>query len=157
MRLFWRRQWNELVWLNNNCSCSASLKSTCLLLLLLKTAAQAKVGKTILFIICFRNPTSTCSSEYWRKHNSEKHPKVDFSLKPIQGSGVKYSVEKDIQHSKLGRQETPCKIRRTAPWFLKLQWLSCGRCSGMPNSGSSRRKLVEQTVILVRINLVQHT
>ena len=38
-----------------------------LLLLLLKPAAQAQVGKTKLFINCFRNPTSTCTTENWKK------------------------------------------------------------------------------------------
>ena len=34
-----------------------------LLLLLLKPPAQAQVGKTKLFINCFRNPTSTGATE----------------------------------------------------------------------------------------------
>ena len=38
-----------------------------LLLLLLKPAAQAQVGKTKLFINCFRNRTSTCATENWRE------------------------------------------------------------------------------------------
>ena len=34
------------------------------------------MGKTKLFINCFRNPTSTCATKNWRKHNSGKqlHP-----------------------------------------------------------------------------------
>ena len=34
-----------------------------LLLLLLKPAAHAQVGKTKLFVNCFRNPTSTCATK----------------------------------------------------------------------------------------------
>ena len=41
-----------------------------MLLLLLKPAAQAKVGKTKLIINFFRNPTCICATENWRKHNS---------------------------------------------------------------------------------------
>ena len=40
------------------------------LLLILKPAAQAQVGKTKLFINCFRNPTSTCVTKKRRKDNS---------------------------------------------------------------------------------------
>ena len=38
-----------------------------------------------------------------------------------------------------------------------LQWMSCGRSSSRSNSGRSRWKLTEQTVIRVLNNLVQHT
>ena len=34
-----------------------------IILLLLKPAAQAQVGKTKLILNCFRNPTSTCATE----------------------------------------------------------------------------------------------
>ena len=49
------------------------------------------------------------------KHNSGKQPTVDFSLKIIQCSGAKHSVEKVIPHTNLGRQETPDKLGRPTP------------------------------------------
>ena len=64
------------------------------LLLLLKTAAQAQVGKIKVFINCFRNPTSSLVTENWRKHNSGKQPTVDCSLEPDHCSGVKHSIGK---------------------------------------------------------------
>ena len=67
-----------------------------LLLLLLKPAAEAQVGKTRQFLNCFLNPTSTWATENWRKHNSGKQPSVDCTPKPIQRSGVKTSDGKAI-------------------------------------------------------------
>ena len=64
-----------------------------LLSLLLKTAAQVQVGKTKLFINCFRNPTSTCATENWRKNYSWKQPTVDCMLEHIQRSGIKQCRE----------------------------------------------------------------
>ena len=107
-------------------------------LLLLKPAAQAQVGKIKLFINCFRNPTSTCETKNWRKHNSGKQPTVDCTLELIQLSGVKHRVGKVILHSNLGRQERPSKLGRSTPWYFKLQWMSCGRSSDMSNSNRSR-------------------
>ena len=48
-------------------------------LLLLKQAEQAQVKKTPLCLNCFRNPTSTCATGSWRKHNSVKKP-TDWML-----------------------------------------------------------------------------
>ena len=76
-----------------------------LLLLLVKPAAQAKVGKTKLFINCFRNPTSTCATENWTKHHSGKHRTVDCTLESIQRSSVKHSVGKVITQSNLSRRK----------------------------------------------------
>ena len=42
------------------------------LLLLLKPAEQAQVGKTELFINWFRNPKSTYSTENWKKTQRSK-------------------------------------------------------------------------------------
>ena len=97
-------------------------------LLLLKPAAQAKVAKTKLFISCCQ-PTYTCVTENWRKHNSGKLRTVDCTLEPIQRSSIKHSVGKAIPHSNLGQQETPCKLGRSTPWYFKLQWMSCSRSS----------------------------
>ena len=102
-------------------------------------------------------PTSTCATENWRKHNSVKQRTVACILESIQRSGVKHNVRKVIPHSNLGRQETHCKLERCTSWYFKLQWLSCGRSSSMSNTSRSRWKVAEQTVIRVRINLVQHT
>ena len=99
------------------------------------------------FINCSRNPTSTCTTENWRKHNSGKQPTVDCTLNPIQRSGVKHSVGKVIPYSIIGRQETPWKLEVSSPWYFKLQWMSCSRRSGMSNSSRSRWTLAEQTMI----------
>ena len=128
-----------------------------IIILLLKPPAQAQVWKTKLFINCFRNHTSTCATENWRKHNSGEQPTVDCPLEPIQRSGVKNSVGKVISQSNLSRQERPSKLGRSTPSYFKLQWMSSGRSSEMSNSSRSRWKLAEQTVIRIRINLVQHT
>ena len=104
-----------------------------IILLLLKPTSQAQVGKT-KFIDFFHNPTSTCATEKWRKHNSGKQQSVDCTLEPIQ----RFTCYPHTCH-------------------LKLQWMSCDRSSRMSNSGTSRWKLTEETVIRVRINLVQHT
>ena len=53
-----------------------------ILVLLLKPVVGAKVGKTKLFINCFRNPTSTCATENCKKHNSGNQPTVEYSLTP---------------------------------------------------------------------------
>ena len=89
-------------------------------ILLLKPAAQAQVGKTKLSINCFRNSTSTCDTENWRKHNLRKQPTVDCSLEPIQRSGVEHSVGRVIPHSNPGWQKTPCQLGRSTPWYFKL-------------------------------------
>ena len=94
-----------------------------LLLLLLKTTPQAQVEKTTFFIRCFRNPTSTCVTVNWRKHNSGKQPTVDCIPEPIQRSGIKHSVGKVIPHSNLRRQGTCYKLGRATPWYFKLQCL----------------------------------
>ena len=64
-------------------------------------------GKTKLFINLFRNPISTCATENWRKYNLGKQSMVDYTLQPIQLSGVKQSVGKVIPQSNLSRQERP--------------------------------------------------
>ena len=43
-----------------------------IIIIIINPAAQAQVGKTKLFINCFRNPTSTSVTEKWGKHNSCK-------------------------------------------------------------------------------------
>ena len=105
----------------------------------IKTSSTGPSGKTKLFINCFRNPTSTCATENWRKPNLGKQPTVDCIVEPIQRSGVKHCVGKFIPHSNLCSHETP--------WYFKLQWICCDRSSGMSNSSRSRLKLAELTVI----------
>ena len=115
------------------------------------------MGKTKLFINCFRNPARTLVTENWRKHNSGKQPTVDSTLEPIQRLVIIHSVGKVIPHSNLDRQETPYKLWRSKPCYFTLQWMSCGRCSSVSNSSRNRWKFAEQSVIWVRINLAQHT
>ena len=81
----------------------------------IKPAAQAQVGRRKLFINCILNPTSTYATENSRKHHSGKQPTVDCTLKPIQRSGVKHSVGKVISQSNLSRQERPSKLGRSTP------------------------------------------
>ena len=69
---------------------------------------------------------------------------------------VSNSVGKVIPHTSLGYQETPCILGRSTPRYFELQWMNCGRSSGMSNSGS-RWKFTEQIMIRVRISLVPHT
>ena len=66
-----------------------------LLLLLLKPAALAKMGKTKLFINCFCNHAGTCAMENRRKHYSGKQPMVDCTPQPVQRSGAKHSTFED--------------------------------------------------------------
>ena len=82
---------------------------------------------------------------------------VDSTLECIYRSGTKVSVGKVIPHSNLNRQEAPCKFWCSSPWYFKLLWKSCCCNWETSNSGRSRWKLAEQTVISVLINLVQHT
>ena len=114
------------------------------LLLLLKPAVQDQVGKRKLFINCLRNPTSTCATESWKKHNSWKQPTVDCTLEPIQRSGVKHCIGKVIPDSNFSRQERPSKLGRSTPWYFTLRWMSCGRSLSMSNSSRSRWKLDQQ-------------
>ena len=81
----------------------------------------------------------------------------DWSLKPIERSDVKHSVGKVIAHTSLGRQETPCKLGRSIPWCFKLWWMSCCHSLSLSNSDRSRWMITEQTMIRVRIKVVQHT
>ena len=127
-----------------------------LLLLIIMRASLAQAGKTKLFINCFRNPTTTCTTENWRKPIWGKQPTVDCTHESIQRSGVKHSIIKVIPHSNLGWQETPCKLEDSTPWYFTLQWMSCAGSLNLSNSRKSRWKLAEQTLIIVRINLVQH-
>ena len=80
---------------------------------------------------------------------------------PLNPSSVQVSnrtqSKEVIPHSNLGRQETPCKLGRSTPLYFKLWRMSCCRSSSMSNSSGNRWKLVEQTVIRVRIYLVHHT
>ena len=73
-------------------------------------------------------------------------PTIYCSLKPVKRSGIKRSVGKVITHTSLGHQERP---------YFKLYWMAAAQ--GMSNSDRSRWKLTEQTMIRVRINLMQHT
>ena len=115
------------------------------------------MGKTKLFMNCFRKPTSTCATEIWRKHKSGKQPTVDCTLEPIQRTGIKHSVGKVIPQSNLSREGRPSKLGSSTPWYFKLKLMWCGRSSGRSNSNRSRWKRGDQTVITVWINLVQHT
>ena len=49
------------------------------------------------------------------------------------------------------------KLGHSTHWYFNLQWMRCCRSSRMSNSSRSSWKLDEQTVIRVRINLVEHT
>ena len=112
-----------------------------------------------MFISCFYNPTSTCTMENWRKHNSGKQPTVDCTQEPIQHSSIKHKRSFYIR-TWAGRKY-PCKLGLSTPWYFKLQWMSCSSSGWMSCSCSSSicrsRKLTEQTVIRVWINLLQHT
>ena len=125
-----------------------------IIIIVIKTSRLEQV----VFINCFRNPTSTCATENWRKPNSGKQPVVDCTLEPIQRSDVERSVGKVIKQSNLGRQERPCKLWHSTPWYFKLQWPQLGILNLIFRIFStSRWKLAEQTVIRFRIKFVQHT
>ena len=68
------------------------------IIIIIKIGSTGPSGKTKLLINLFRNQTSTCATENWRKHNSGKQPTVDCTLEPIQRSGVKHSVGKVIPY-----------------------------------------------------------
>ena len=87
------------------------------------------MGKTKLFIDCFRNHTIKHLSHWKIKHNSGKHPTVDCALEPIPRSLVKHSVGKVIPHSNLSRRERLSKFARSTPRYFKLKRISCGRSS----------------------------
>ena len=50
-----------------------------------------------------------------RKLNLGKQQTVDYTLEPIQRSGVKHSLGKVIPHSNLSRQGRPSKLGRSTP------------------------------------------
>ena len=85
--------------------CMASYQPFTLLLLVVKPAAQTKVGKTKLHINCFRNPTSTCARENWKTELGEATNGWLLPLiKPLQRSGVKRSVGKFNIRSWVGKK-----------------------------------------------------
>ena len=90
--------------------CCNSWVNRCGIIIIIKTSSTGTSGKTKLFINCFRNPTSTCATENWRKHYSGKQPTVDWYFEPIQRSGVKHRAKKVIPHSSMGWPETSCKL-----------------------------------------------
>ena len=98
-----------------------------LMLLSLKPATQAQVGKLSCLWIAFELHKQFCATENWRKRNSGKQPTVDCLLKPNQSSGVEHIVTKVIPHSNMDPQETPCKLKLSAPWYFRLKWMSCVR------------------------------
>ena len=118
---------------------------------------QAQEGKTKLFINCFRNPTSTCATEIWRKHNSGKQPTVDCTLEPIHRAGVKHSVGRSFHIRTWAGRKGPANLD-----VLHLDTSNSNRSAAAAARvcrtlvSRSRRKIAEQTVIKVRINLVQH-
>ena len=126
-------------------------------LLLLKPEAQAQVGKPKLFINCFRNPTSTCDTESWRKHNSGApngwlYPSIHPAFRcQTQCAG------KVLPHSNLGRQETPWKY---------VHHIDTSNFNGLAAPAARvyrtpieawRWTLTQQTVIQNWINLVHYT
>ena len=114
-----------------------------LLLLFLKPAAQARAGKTKLYIKCFRNLTITCATENWGKHNSLKQPTV--ALHPWTQIVFWCQIKCREGHSSFepGPAGNALQIGTFTPWYFKQQSKSCGCSSSMLNSSRSRRKLAE--------------
>ena len=108
--------------------------------IIIKTSAHDQVGKTKLFISCLINPKHPRSG-ILNKTQLREVTTVDWNLEPIQRPGIKHSVGNGIQHSKLGRQETPWKLRRSTPSHFNLQWMSYSRSTGMSNSSTIIWKL----------------
>ena len=82
-----------------------------LLLLLLKPAAHAQVGKTQLFINCFRNLQKTEENTTQRSNQRLTAP---WNLSSVPVSNV-HSVGEVIPESNMRRKERPSKLERSTP------------------------------------------
>ena len=116
---------------------------------------MAQVGETMLFINSFRNPTSTCATENERKHNSGKQPTVDFTLEPIQHSGVKHSVGNIIKHWAGSKDLANFDVLHLDTSNSNGWTATAARvCRTLVEADGSS---LNATVVRVWINFVQHT
>ena len=67
--------------------------------------------------------------EYWKAQLVETTNGWLLDPKAHQRTGVKHTVWKVIPHTSMGREETPCKLGRSTPWYFELKWMSCDRSS----------------------------
>ena len=117
------------------------------------------MGKTKLSINCFRNPTSTYICHEKLK-NMQLREATNGWLPSWTHPAFRCQTQclgKVIPQSNLNRQQTPCQLRRSTPWYSKLQWISYCRSSSMSNSSRSRWwKIAEQKEFELTL-YVQHT
>ena len=67
-----------------------------IIIIITKTSSTGPSLKNKVVYKCFRNHTSTCTTENRTKHNSGKKPTINCTLEPSQRSSIKHSVGKVI-------------------------------------------------------------
>ena len=77
-----------------------------IIIMIIKTSSTGPSGKTRLLVNCF----------------TSNQPTIDCSLKPVYDVPVSRTVNGRSFHIQVsyGRQGTPCKYGRSAPWYFKL-------------------------------------
>ena len=116
--------------------------------IIIKTSSTGQSGKNKVVYKLLSQP---------HKHlRHGKLKKTQIRKTTLNPSSVPVSTQV-IPRSNLGRQGTPYKLGSSRPGYIRVQWMCCDRSSFISNPRISRWKLAEQTVIRVRINLVQYT
>ena len=136
-----------------NCQCTPrGEQSGSKLLLLLKPAAEAQVGKTKLFINCLRNPTSTCATEILR--NKLREATNDLLL-PSTHRRFRCQIqckEGHSTHESRGRIiKTLVKLQCSAPCSSRynMKATMCQQCC-KPGSSKIYKFIVGRLYLLLR-------
>ena len=124
----------------------------------IKTSGTGPRGENKLFTTCFRNATNTFASVNWKNTTQGSNQRFPAPLNPS-NVPVSNTVGMDGHSTtNLGRWEIPCmQIGTFYTLILRTKMDELRPQLDMSTSGRSRWKLTEQTMIRVRINLVQHT
>ena len=106
-------------------------------ILLLKPVAQAQVGKTKLFINCFRNPQAPATQKAGKSTTQGSNQRLTAPLNP---SIVPCQTQCRKGHSTLEPGQAGNTLQIVTVYTLILQALmdELRRSSGMSNSGRSR-------------------
>ena len=133
---------------------------------IMKTSSTDPSGKNkIVYELLSQPHRQRCRGCLWgfphlcrgklKKTTQGSNPRLTAPINPT--FQCQTQCRKVIPHTNLCQQETLCIFGRSTFWYFKLQWMSYSRSSDMSNSGRRRWKLTEQTMIRVRIHLVQQT
>ena len=134
-----------------------------ILIIIIKASVSGPSGQNKTVYKFLQQPNKHLRKGKVKRHNSMKQPTVNCSLKPLQRTArcqTQCIRTTNLQtHTNLivPAGKPFCKLGRSPPCYSELHLMSCGRSSGISNSGRNRWKLTKQTMILVRNDLEQHT